>query len=126
MLLIETSIGPSKIHGIGLFATQDVRKGKMIWKYEPKLDISYSHEEFNAFPKHIQDFLYHFSYYEERTDKYVLCGDNARFFNRSEAANCVGDEGNNTVAARDISAGEELTEIYFNYKEWLELQAFRK
>ena len=49
---------------------------------------------------------------------YVLCGDDARFFNHSPSPNCVDiydsshgldDAHDVTIAARDILPGEELT-----------------
>ena len=48
-------------------------------------------------------------------NKWVLCGDNAKFFNHSETPNCKDGIGlSYTIADRDIKAGEELTG---NYKD---------
>lgn len=48
-----------------------------------------------------------------RTGLYVLCGDDARFFNHSEDPNCFDfysdEEQDLTAARRDIRTGEELT-----------------
>ncbi|HEX8637422.1 MAG TPA: SET domain-containing protein [Pyrinomonadaceae bacterium] len=54
-----------------------------------------------------------YTYRDKHTNLYVLCGDDARFFNHSAAPNCLdicdGGENDITTAARDINAGEELT-----------------
>ena len=51
-------------------------------------------------------------YREKSSGLYVLCGDDARFFNHSADPNCLDlDDGAGgiTVAHRDIQRGEELT-----------------
>jgi len=45
MLLVKTSIGPSKIHGIGLFATQFIPKGEVLWRFEPGFDLELSKDD---------------------------------------------------------------------------------
>ena len=45
---------------------------------------------------------------------YVLCGDNGRYFNRSDTPSTVSDaiSFGDDRAARDLAAGEELTSDY--------------
>ena len=54
----------------------------------------------------------------KKTNKYILCADDARFFNHSDNPTCIDsdsipDEEGIDVAARDLESGEELT---CNYK----------
>lgn len=46
MLLIPTFLAPSKIHGIGLFTSGDIKKGTIIWKFDHRVDQKFSKEEF--------------------------------------------------------------------------------
>ncbi len=120
MLLVKTYIDKSPIHGIGLFAGEFIPKGTIIWKLEKDFDVIITNEVFNKLPKLTQDYIMFYSYYDETINSHVLCSDHARFFNKAEEPNCVGDDGTlygNTMAVRDIQIGEELTEIYFNLNE---------
>ena len=57
-----------------------------------------------------------YSYIDKKLNKYLLCGDDARFFNHSDDPNCsddVIDDPDLTIANRDINIGDELI---CNYK----------
>ena len=114
MLLVETELGPSEIHGIGVFLKHKVRKGDPIWRFDSRIDRVYSEEELASLPPHIQDFLQTYSTWHEATRLWILCGDNGRHFNHSDTPNTlslgvgVGDD----VAAEDLPAGTELTTNY--------------
>jgi SET domain-containing protein len=61
--------------------------------------------------------------YQNDHDDYILCGDDARFFNHSTDANCFETYSANglspTIADRDIKKGEELTINYCQFdKAW--------
>ncbi|MDP2856153.1 MAG: SET domain-containing protein [bacterium] len=118
MLLVKTKIGPSKINGIGLFADQFIPKGTQVWKYQPGFDLKIDKSEpmYLSEPSKAQFLKY--AYLNSKTNKYILCFDDARFFNHSDNPNCIeaaysDDEETRDVAAKDIQAGEELT---YNYK----------
>lgn len=129
MLFVKTKIGSSKIQGIGLFADEFIKKGKLVWKFVAGFDLSISEAEAGRLPKIAKDFFYKYSYLDETLGKYVFCLDDARFFNHSQKPNVVnaispeGDEIN--IATRDIRPGEELTCDYDDfdpefeeYKDW--------
>ena len=115
MLLVKTKLGNSKIAGIGLFADEFIKEGTVVWEYNPKFDLLYSKEEIEQLPIAFQEQLHRYSYLDKNYGKYLLCGDDARFFNHSDNPNCKDStEGPDvTVASRDIKKGEELT---CNYK----------
>ncbi len=117
MLTVKTHIGNSQIHGTGIFASEFIPRGTLIWKLQKGFDIILTKDQFFELPILTQDFITHFSYYDKELNCHVLCGDHARFFNKSETPNCGGEKHDETIALRDIEQGEELTEIYFNLKE---------
>jgi len=117
MLLVKTKLQQSPIHGLGLFSDEFISKETPIWKLQKGFDIILTQEQFLELPKLTQDFIIHFSYFHQEIKCHILCGDNARFFNKSETPNCGGEGDDLTVALKDIEAGEELTEIYFNLNE---------
>ena len=49
---------------------------------------------------------------DPETEKYILCGDDARFFNHADDPNCDDSKRDTTLALRDIPEGEELTVNY--------------
>lgn len=117
MLLVRTKIKNSNIHGIGLFADEFIYKGTVIWRLQKGFDIILSKEQFLQLPNLTQEYVIHFSHFDKEINCHVLCGDHARFFNKSEFPNCGGETHNETIALEDIECGAELTEIYFNLKE---------
>ncbi len=107
MLLVPTFVAPSRIQGVGLFAAVRIRSGKTIWVFDEAVDWKLSAEELAAFPEPFQSQLRRWCY-EDADGVFILCGDNAKFMNHSFQPNCD-DTGITTRAARDITAGEELT-----------------
>jgi SET domain-containing protein len=120
MLLIKTKIGPSKINGIGLFANQFIPKGTIIWKFHSGFDIKIDKNELAKLPEITKECFLKYAYLNPDTNKYILCLDDARFFNHSDNPNCIDEspeEENEgiTFAARGIQQGEELTSDYRKY-----------
>lgn len=107
MLLVKTYLGASSVHGIGLFAGENIVKGTVIWRFDERVDRRFTQAERDALPEPARSFLRTYSYPEEvGSPIYLLDGDHARFFNHSDHPNtdCVVD----TIATRDIVVGEEL------------------
>jgi hypothetical protein len=114
MLMVETELRPSDIHGTGVFLLRPVRKGQLIWRFDSRIDRVYSEEEVAGLPPHMREFLETYSTWHEATRLWILCGDNGRHFNHSDTPNTLslgvgfGDD----VAAEDLPAGTELTTNY--------------
>ena len=114
MMIAETELKPSTIHGLGVFLMQPVRKGELIWRFDSRIDLIYTEEEIATLPVHVQRYLRTYTTWHEATGVYVLCGDNGRYFNHSDTPTTVsnaisfGDD----RAARDLAAGDELTSDY--------------
>ena len=113
MLLVKTRLGMSDIHGVGLFAAEFIRAGATVWRLNPALDIRLTGEQILGLPEPCRDQIQKYSYREKHSGLYVLCGDDARFFNHSMEPNCQdvynGEGEDVTLAGRDIEYGEELT-----------------
>jgi uncharacterized protein len=119
MLLVETRVAPSPIHGLGLFAVVAIPRGTPIWRFQPGFDRDFAPSEAAALPQITQAHLRWFSYVRPEDQHFVLSGDHACFMNHSAAPNTgVPRETHppvTTIALRDIAPGEELTCDYFTF-----------
>ena len=116
MLVVRTSLRPSSIHGVGVFAEEPIAKGQLVWVFEPRIDIRIPLKDLAGFPLAAQQFMQTCSYEElfEGERVLVVCADNGRFVNHSDQPNCIDSEVERLqTAARDIPVGEELTCNYY-------------
>ena len=115
MLMVETELRPSPIHGIGAFLLQDVRAGELIWRFDSRIDRIFSDAELETMPERLRGFLAMYSTFHEESGLWVLCGDNGRHFNHSDRPNTtsLGPAFGDDIAATDLRAGTELTTDYF-------------
>lgn len=120
MLLVKTHIGPSAIEGLGLFTDEFIPKGAPVWKFTPGFDLEVPADRLATLSMAAREQFLKYAYLSVGLGLYVLCFDDARFFNHSDMANCInaGDpeyQDGMTVAARDIEKGEELTCDYRSF-----------
>jgi len=122
MFLVKTRIGPSKIHGIGVFAEERIAKSQMIWVFDARIDVRVPISDLPTFPPPMRAFLRKYGYEEMHDGRrtIVLCGDHARHVNHADEPNVT--DGEADLAARDIERGEELTCNYHTF----DLDAERK
>ena len=122
MLLVQCSVRPSPVHGLGCFTEEAIKAGQIVWVFDGRIDVRVRVSELGDFPRPVREFLRRYGYEEieqgQRT--IVLCGDHARYMNHSDQPNLI--DGDTNVAARDIRAGEELTCNYYVF----DLDAGRK
>jgi SET domain-containing protein len=114
MMLVETELRPSPIHGIGVFLLEAVSKGDLIWRFDARIDRVYTEAEIATVPEHMQRFLRTYSTWHQATELWVFCGDNGRHFNHSDEPTTVSNAiafGEDRAAA-DLPAGTELTSDY--------------
>jgi SET domain-containing protein len=114
MMLVDTELRPSGIHGTGVFLLQPVGKGEVIWQFDSRIDRVYSPDEIASLPEHIRRFLDVYSTWHEQVGLWVLCGDNGRHFNHSDTPNTISDgiAFGRDIAAADLPVGTELTSDY--------------
>ena len=115
MLMVETELRPSSIHGIGTFLLEEVKAGDLIWRFDSRIDRIFSDAELQTMPERLQAFLAMYSTFHEPSGLWVLCGDNGRHFNHSDEPNTIsqGVAFGDDIAATDLSTGTELTTNYF-------------
>jgi uncharacterized protein len=124
VLMVETELGLSEIHGIGVFLKEPVRSGQLIWRFDSRIDRVFSGAELAEMPDTLQSFLRTYSTHHAGLDLWVLCGDNGRHFNHSDAPNThsLGIAFGDDVAAEDLPAGTELTSDYRTICDAIRLQ----
>jgi hypothetical protein len=113
-MLVPHCIGPSPIHGTGLFAAADLAEGTVLWRFEQGLE---TRRLLNDLSPIDQLHFLHYGYVNPLAPQWVVvCGDDARFWNFPAVgcpANAIpSDETCHgealILAARAIAAGEEL------------------
>jgi SET domain-containing protein len=114
MMMVETELRASPIHGIGVFVTERVSAGDLIWRFDSRIDRVFSDEELKDMPARLQGFLRTYSTLHSDLKLWVLCGDNGRHFNHSDRPNTrsLGIAFGDDVAAEDLEPGTELTSDY--------------
>ena len=127
MLLVNTELRTSSIHGVGCFTLEPIKANQPIWMYDERIDLRFRASDLEGFPEAIQKFLFTHGYREIHDDFeiIVLCGDNSKYMNHSSRPNLIEGNGDHTlinVAAFDIGPGEELTCNYYDF----DLDADRK
>jgi uncharacterized protein len=109
MLMIRTRVGPSSIHGNGVFACEMVQPGTTVWQYEPAFDRVISEEELlklpDAFREHIDMYAYRSA---DIGGRMLLSCDHAKFLNHSADPNTE-ELPLTSVARRLINVGDEIT-----------------
>jgi hypothetical protein len=116
MLRVKAYIAPSGIHGIGLFAGEPIKKGSVVWGFDPPVDQRFSPQDVKGMSPEMKTFLSRYAYSDRGT--LVLCGDHARFMNHSPEPTCGNDPSRQyTLALRDIAQGEELTDDYVTMED---------
>jgi SET domain-containing protein len=117
MLIVPVEIKKSAIHGFGVFAKTDIKKGTVVWMFEPGLDQRIPKLVVENSSQRKRDYIMERGYVNPKNpEMVVLCIDAAQFLNfpadGTEANIWLGglqDGEQILIAAEDISAGTELT-----------------
>ena len=51
MMLVDTELRPSAIHGLGVFLLAPVSKGMVVWRFDSRVDRIYNAEELDGLPE---------------------------------------------------------------------------
>jgi uncharacterized protein len=112
MFVVRTRVGPSSIHGIGVFAAEPITAGREIWRFAPGLDLVIPLAQIPTLPAAFQAYLATYAYRShDVADGMVLSCDHAKFLNHSDAPNTIISP-LVTRASRDIAEGDEITCSY--------------
>ena len=107
MFRVPTYVAPSRIAGVGVFSSEFIPSGTLLWVFTEGVDLRLDPAVVAATPEPLGSMI-RMDCIEEADGTLVLCGDNARFMNHDFDPNCD-DSGILTVARRDIAPNEELT-----------------
>lgn len=114
MICIKYKIKTSDIHGIGLFADQNIPKDTLIYKPTPLLDVDITEDEFQGLNESEQAEVKYYGYFNKKTQKWHVAYDAIRVLNHAEdvGANVTQDSDMVMIAKRNIQKGEELLQNY--------------
>jgi uncharacterized protein len=109
MLLVKTYLDKSRIHGLGVFAGEFIRKGTRIWRFVVGFDRFYSRKQFARLPKPAREYVELHGY--QWGHEILLSMDYDTFMNHSEKPNTAFKNGY-VIASCDIHKGAEITNDY--------------
>ena len=109
MLLVKTCLGKSRIHGIGVFAGEFIRKDAKMWRFVYGFDRFYTRKRLAKLPKPARDYIRLHGY--QWGKEILLSMDYDTFMNHSDDANTYFHDGY-VIARRTIRKGTEITNDY--------------
>ncbi|MAL78732.1 MAG: SET domain-containing protein-lysine N-methyltransferase [Sneathiella sp.] len=122
MMLVRTFAAPSVVEGVGVFAAERIKKGTLIWQYQPTFDRLVPEEWLSTGSPVIQEFLKKYAYpAHDEPGMLVIEIDNGRLMNHSEEPNTDFTRISEGYARRDIEEGEELLCDYREFDPEFEL-----
>ena len=127
MYVVQVEVRTSPIDGKGVFVLENVPKGTIVWKFDPLHDQTMSKEAFTAADQMLKEELLRIAYLSKNTDRWIFPPENdpARYTNHSTKNNLsvLFDESISDeplfIANRDIQSGEELTNNYTEFDEYV-------
>jgi len=115
MLRVKVELRPSAIHGLGVFTVGALAAGTVVAGWDATEDFVLTAAEYRALPPGLVRLLAPYVWTDAAGRVYGTA-DEGRFTNHSETPNLRHEaQSGLMVAARDIAAGEELTENYEEY-----------
>ncbi len=124
MYLFPVHVQDSVIEGKGVFSSQKIPKGEVVWKYVPGHDLTLSVEEHAKLDDSGKEYIEKVAYLSVASHQYIYPPENdpALYANHSESAHnlTVVHDSNISlepffVANRDTAEGEELTNNYHEF-----------
>lgn len=122
MILVKIKLNKSKIHGIGCFANEFIKKDQLVWKFDKNFDLVLKKEYVDSLPIGAKENFLNYAYISKTTGDYILCSDDSKFMNHSNEPNikCIIPEGCKTddlicFAIKDIEIDEEIISDYKDF-----------
>jgi len=114
MLLVNATAGRSRIHGKGLISRELIPANTVVWVLRPGFDVELTREQYDELSPCCRDQVAKYVYTDMATGKLILCSDDAKYMNHSDAPNTRTD-GDKTIALVDIRPGVEITCNYYEF-----------
>jgi SET domain-containing protein len=110
---VEVKVATNPEIGLGLFASEPIKKDSIVWEFLDGIDIRISKERLEKLDEAQKDYFFKYGWFQDDDHMYSSC-DLTNFINHSFQPNLkVVDE--IVIAIRDIEIGDELFE---NYQEF--------
>ncbi len=119
MIHVRYKLDRSDKHGIGLFAAEEIAKGKLIYTASPLLDVNITQERFESLHDREKQEILWWGYFDKRTNMWHVDFDVSHFINHAKIGTVTQDQNHKEtylVATRDIKEGEELTQNYLEFE----------
>lgn len=108
MLTVDHVVRPSAIHGLGVFTSEYIKKGQIVWRFNPIVDHEISIEDLAALPESAVGRICRHAEFVESRMTFILCSDGDYYMNHADDPSLI-DDGTVMIAARDLHPGCELT-----------------
>lgn len=119
MINIQYKIDKSKIHGVGIFTLEDLKKGQVVYTASPLLDVNITQEQFDSLDEKEKREIRYWGFWDEPNNVWHVDFDNSKFINHSFQPTLTQDSNHidaYLVATRDVKKGEELTQNYLEFE----------
>ncbi len=116
MFHIKYKLNQSSIHGIGIFADQNIKKGEKIYTSNLILDLFLTPTQFDDLTEVEKWPIAHYGYQDKTSNLWHLAHDDIRFCNHSLNGN-ITISGEILIGKHDITKGEELLQDYCEFEE---------
>ena len=118
MFLKKYYLSKSKIHGIGLFAGENIEKGRIIWTPSKMLSFRFTNEQLQKLPLQEQETIRHYGYFHKFHRIWHFSSEDSRHINHSRNPNAEKlSNGDGVRAKNKIKKGEEITQDYNDFEE---------
>lgn len=125
MIHIAYKLKASDLHGIGLFANEDIKKGQLIYTASPLLDLNITQAQFDSLEQKEKDEILWWGFFDQPSQMWHVDFDVSKFINHSPSATVAQDKNHDEaylIATRDIQPDEELTQNYLEFETEDDLQ----
>jgi SET domain-containing protein len=110
---VEVKVATNPEMGLGLFASEPIKKGSVVWEFLEGIDIRISKERLEKLDDAQKEYFDKYGWFKDDDHLYSSC-DLTNFTNHSYQANLKVID-NVVIAIQDINVGDELFE---NYQEF--------
>ena len=127
MMHIKYNLTLSSIHGIGIFAKENIPKDFCITEASPLLDINLTEKQFTSLSVSEQNEIKHHGHFDKILHKWHVDFDMTRFANHSEDPNLkqkYNKKGYYIITLKNIKDDEELTINYSDFENNSEYREF--
>ncbi len=125
MIHISYKLDKSIHHGIGLFTTEDIPAGTLVYSASPLLDLEITNDVYMNLSEQEKNEIRYWGFWIESKQVWHVDFDMSKFINHSPNANLSQDQSHEDaylISTRVIQSGEELTQNYLEFETLEDLE----